>query len=266
MNEAGEPIPSAEAPIQFTVGGDALSPRIGDYEDYTMLEIFHRTPPVKTDENGHFVFHRLPPRATTMLHVQGPGYAKTKRVFVPVGRQDLEFRLKREARIEGRLSYAETGEPVANAKVDLRSTDLLDDWWRASVDEDGDFVLKNLGPGTYNLFLDFIDKGPEGWTAAARQGIKVAEGQTVSNMDLSLIRCGLITGRTSDKDTDEPLSNVIIYFHDAARPESQISRHSAEPDETGVYRFHAAPGRVLVMASAPGISRHRRGKAICRCR
>ena len=201
-----------------------------------------------------------------MLHVQGPGYVKTKRVFVPVGRQDLEFRLKREARIEGRLSYAETGEPVANAKVDLRSTDLLDDWWRASVDEDGDFVLKNLGPGTYNLFLDFIDKGPEGWTAAARQGIKVAEGQTVSNMDLSLIRCGLITGRTSDKDTDEPLSNVIIYFHDAARPESQISRHSAEPDETGVYRFHAAPGRVLVMASAPGISRHRRGKAICRCR
>ena len=155
---------------------------------------------------------------------------------------------------------------MANAKVDLRSTDLLDDWWRASVDEDGDFVLKNLGPGTYNLFLDFIDKGPEGWTAAARQGIKVAEGQTVSNMDLSLIRCGLITGRTSDKDTDEPLSNVIIYFHDAARPESQISRHSAEPDETGVYRFHAAPGRVLVMASAPGISRHRRGKAICRCR
>ena len=250
MNEAGEPIPDAEAIIQFT-GGNALSPRIGDYEDYTMLEIFHRTPPVKTDENGHFVFHRLPPRATTLLHVQGPGYAKTKRVFVPVGRQDLEFRLKREARIEGRLSYAETGEPVANAKVDLRSTDLHDDWWRASVDEDGDFVLKNLGPGTYNLFLDFVDKGLEGWTAAARKGIKVAEGQTVSNMDMKLIRCGLITGRASDKDTDEPLSNVIIYFHDAARPESQSSQHSAEPDETGVYRFHAAPGRVLVAASAP---------------
>ena len=170
---------------------------------------------------------------------------------MPVGRQDLKFRLKREARIEGRLSYAETGEPVANAKVDVRSADPLDDWWRASVDENGDFIVKNLGPGTYNLFLDYIDKGPEGWTAAARLGIMVPEGQTVSDMDLTLIRCGLVTGRVSDKDTGEPLGNVIIDIHDAARPESQLSSHGTDPDETGVYRFHAAPGRVLVEASAP---------------
>ncbi len=154
MNELGEPIPSAEATIQFTVGGDALSPRIGDYEDYTMLEIFHRTPPAKTDENGEFAFRNLPTRATTVLYVQGPGYAKTKRIFVPVGRQDLEFRLKHEARIEGRLSYAETGEPVANAKVDDRSAAPHDDWWRASVDENGDFVVKNLDPGTYTISLE----------------------------------------------------------------------------------------------------------------
>lgn len=251
MNEAGEPIPNAEATIGFTVGGDALSPRIGDYEDYTMLEIFHRTPPAKTDETGEFVFRNLPTRATVVLHVQGPGYAKTKQILVPVGRQGLEFRLKREARIEGRLSYAETGEPVVNAKVDLRNADSYDGSWGAHVDENGDFIVKNLGPGTYNLFLDYIHKGPEGWTAAARLGIEVSEGQTVSNMDLTLIRCGLITGRVSDKDTDEPLGNVIIYFHDAARPESQRSQHSTDPDETGVYRFHAAPGRVLVEASAP---------------
>ena len=251
MNEAGEPIPNAEATIQFTSGGDALSPRIGDYEDYSMLEIFHRTPPAKTDENGEFAFRNLPTRATTVLYVQGTGYAQTEHMLVPVGRQDLGFRLKREARIEGRLSYAGTGEPVANAKVDVRSADRHSEAWRASVDENGDFVVKNLGPGTYNLFLDYIDKGPEGWTAPARLGIEVSEGQTVSNMDLNLIRCGLITGRTSDKDTGEPLKGVIIYFHDAARPESQLSQHSAEPDDTGVYRFHAAPGRVLVTASAP---------------
>ena len=242
MNEAGKPIPNAEATVQYTGG---------DREDHSQLEIFHRTPPAKTDQNGEFAFHNLPTRATMVLHVQGPGYAKTKQILVPVGRQDLEFRLKREARIEGRLSYAETGEPVANAKVDVRSAEPLDGAWSASVDENGDFVVKNLGPGTYNLFLDYIDKGPEGWTAAARLGIEVSEGQTVSNMDLTLIRCGLITGRVSDKDTDEPLRGVIIDFHDAARPESQLSSHDTDPDETGVYRFHAAPGRVLVEASAP---------------
>ena len=241
MNEAGKPIPNAEATIQYT----------GGYEDHSMLEIFHRTPPAKTNENGEFAFRNLPTQASMVLFVQGPGYAKTKQIFVPVGRQGLKFRLKREARIEGRLSYGETGEPVANAKVDVRSAEPLDGAWSASVDENGDFVVKNLGPGTYNLFLDYIHKGPEGWTAAARLGIKVSEGQTVSNMDLTLIRCGLITGRVSDKDTDEPLRGVIIDFHDAARPESQLSSHDTDPDETGVYRFHAAPGRVLVEASAP---------------
>ena len=70
-------------------------------------------------------------------------------------------------------------------------------------------------------------------------------------MDLSLIRCGLITGRVSDKDTDEPLGNVFINIHDAARPESQLSSHDTDPDDSGVYRFHAAPGRVLVAANAP---------------
>jgi RNA polymerase sigma-70 factor (ECF subfamily) len=250
MNEAGEPIQNAEVTIQLTVGGSGLTPRIGDYDDYSMLNIFHHTPPAKTDENGDFIFHRLPPKATTVLYVQGPGYVKTKHIFVPVGRQGLEYRLKREARIEGRLSYAETGEPVVNAKVDLRNADSYDGSWGAHVDENGDFVVKNLGAGTYNLFLDFIDKGPDGWTAAARLGIEVSEEQTVSNMDLTLIRCGLITGRLIDKDTDESLSN-IIYFHDATRPESQSSQHSTNPDESGVYRFHAAPGRVLVMTRAP---------------
>ncbi len=242
MNEAGEPIPNAEATVQYTGG---------DREDHSQLEIFHRTPPAKTDENGEFAFHNLPTQATMVLFVQGRGYAKTKQILVPVGRQDLKFRLKREARIEGRLSYAETGELEANAKVDVRSADPLDDWWRASVDENGNFIVKNLGPGTYNLFLDYIHKGPEGWTAAARLGIKVSEGQTVSNMDLTLIRCGLVTGRVSDKDTDEPLGNVIIDIHDAARPESQLSSHDTDPDDSGVYRFHAAPGRVLVAANAP---------------
>ena len=149
MNEAGEPIPNAEATVQYT--GD-------DRDDHSQLEIFHRTPPAKTDQNGEFAFHNLPTQATMVLFVQGPGYAKTKQILVPVGRQGLKFRLKPEARIQGRLSYAETGEPVADAKVDVRSADPHD--W-ASVDEN-DFVVKNLGAGTYNLFLTILTRDRKG--------------------------------------------------------------------------------------------------------
>ena len=50
-------------------------------------------------------------------------------------------------------------------------------WEQTKVDENGDYLLKHLAPGMYNVFLK---KGPEGWTAVAQDLIKVVEGQTSS--------------------------------------------------------------------------------------
>ena len=73
----------------------------------------------------------------------------------------------------------------------------------------------------------------------------------MSNVDLNLIRCGVITGRVTDTGTGDPIANHNVFFHDAAHPESLGRRYSAATDETGVYQIHAAPGRALVSASAP---------------
>ena len=157
------------------------------------------------------------------------------------------FRLKREARVEGRLSYTETGEAVQDATVELQGVHPTEGWERARVDANGKYLLKNLAPGTYNLFLLM---GPEGWTTVAKERIKIVEGQTVSNLDFTLVRGGFITGRVTDQDTSEPISNHHIDLYDAARPESLAVSHGAKTDETGTYRFHAAPGRALVYTSA----------------
>ena len=167
---------------------------------------------------------------------------------VPVGAEGLEFRLKREGRIEGRLTYADTGAPVKDASVSLQGIHPTTGWGRANVDANGNYLLKNLPVGMYNLYLD---EGPEGWTAVAKELIKVAEGQTVSKVDLTLVRGGIITGRVTDQDTNEPIADHHISFHDAARPESQAAVHGTETDENGAYRFRAAPGRAMVYTSAP---------------
>ena len=117
-----------------------------------------------------------------------------------------------------------------------------------ALTKNGAFVVKNLPPGLYNLYLGV---GPEGWTAVPKGRILVKEGQTVSNVDLSLIRCGVISGRVTDTDTGEPIANHNVFLHDAAYPESLGRRHSAATDETGVYRIYAAPGRALVFTRAP---------------
>ena len=244
MNEADEPIQSAEIHLQYL---SRTVPMSEMYEGVLGMEVMP-IPPAKTDANGEFVLRGLPQGATTNLVTRGPEYAQELHFKVPVGSEGLEFRLKREGRIEGRLIYADTDAPVKDAMVVLEGIYPNSGWGRARVNVNGHYLMTNLAPGVYNLNLD---EGPEGWTAVAKEFIKVVEGETVSNVDLILVRGGFITGRVTDRDTNEPIADHHISFHDAARPESQASVHGTETDENGFYRFRAAPGRALVYASAP---------------
>ena len=246
MNEMGEPIQNAEARIQYLFGANWRPGIRGGEVGLGIDEI--PSPPVKTDMNGLFVLRGLPQDAKTNFEIKGPGYAQEMHVQVPVGVEGLEFRLKPEGRIEGRLTYADTSSPVKDASVALQGIHPTTGWGRASVDANGNYLLKNLSAGMYNLYLN---EGPEGWTAVAKELIRVAEGQTVSKIDLTLVRGGFITGRVTDQNTNEPIVNHHISFHDAARPESQAAVHGTETDETGGYRFRAAPGRAMVYTSAP---------------
>ena len=254
LDAASDPIQNAEARIKslFSSGPISSDPIIPiSWELFAGSDIISIIPPAKTDANGEFVFRRLPPDVTASLVIQEPGFAKEMRYPVPTGAQGLEFRLKREARIEGRLSYAGTGAPVESATIALLRISPLTVGVgpeQASVDENGNYFLKNIAPGMYNLYLN---EGPEGWTAASNEFIKIVEGQTVSNLDLTLVRGGYITGRVTDQDTKEPIANHHISFHDSARPEFGHIGNGTRTDETGAYHFRAAPGRVLVSTFAP---------------
>ena len=244
MNEAGEPVQNAEILMNSLSRGDPTLRDPGDDLDHYAFP-----QPVKTDANGEFVLRGLPQGATTSFDVKGPGYAKQNRYGVPVGTEGLEFRLKRESRIEGRLTYAGTGAPVKDAMVSLEGIYPTHGWGQARVDANGNYLLENLTPGTYSLYLEY---GPKGWTAIAKEFVTVAEGQTVSNVDLTLIPSGFITGRVTDRDANEPIANHTIRLNDAARPEgSQMTDHRTETDKTGTYRSDAAPGRALVHTNPP---------------
>ena len=204
---------------------------------------------VKTDVNGEFVLPGLPQGATISLDVKGPGYAKESRHSVSVGAKRLEFRLKREGRIEGRVSYAETGKRVRSGTVSFQGIHLTEGWGEVHVNWWGNYRLKNIVPGTYKLSFAH---GPKGWIAIAKEPIMVSEGETV-NVDLTLIRSGFITGQVTDQDTNEPIANHPIRLNDAARPEDfSLMGHYTRTDETGAYRFDAAPGRAIVHTTPPG--------------
>ena len=238
MNEAGEQIENAEARIQYLTTGEH---GVGLGIDAMLIS------PAKTNADGEFVLRGLPQGATTTLVTQGPGYAMKLHFMVAVGTMGLEFRLKREGRVKGHLSFTGVGDPVKNATVVVEGIHPTEGWGRTNTDANGNNLLKNIPPGTYNLYLH---EAPEGWTAAAKEHLKVVEGLTVW-VDLILVKGGFITGRVTDRDNDEPIANHHISFHDAARPQSQVSVHGTHTDETGAYRFRAAPGRAMVYTNAP---------------
>ena len=137
---------------------------------------------------------------------------------------------------------------MSNATVSVEGIHPTEGWAFARVDANGNYIAKNLGAGTYNVYLQ---EGPAGWTAAANAVIKVVEGQTVSSVELTLVRGGFVTGRVTDRDTNEPIANHHVSFYDAARPKPQWRSHDGYTDESGTYRFRAAPGRGVVMVTAP---------------
>ena len=239
MNEIGEPIQNAEILVQTLFRGPPRD------------NLPHNALPqsIETDVDGKFVIRGLPQGATTSFDVQGPGYAKQMSYHVPVGTEGLEFRLKSESRIEGRLTYTGTEKFVKNAMVAFQSISPTYGWGHTHVDRNGNYLLANLAPGTYRVYLA---GGPKGWTAIPKEFITVSEEQTVSNVDINLIRSGFITGRVTNRDTNEPLVNYPIRLNDAARPEdSSLMNHYASTDMTGAYRFDAAPGRALLHINLP---------------
>ena len=113
LNSAGDPILDAEARIQTVFSG---YPTSGAPEGHLSMTA-NLIQPAMTDTHGEFVLRGLPQGATTNLRFQGPGYAKERKFRVPVGAKGLEVNLKPEARIEGRITYAETPcKPVKSCR------------------------------------------------------------------------------------------------------------------------------------------------------
>ncbi len=244
MNTAGEPVQNAEVQLKEFLRDNLIYLGLDDHSVLNLIPIA----PVKSDSNGNFIFRRLPQGRTATLSVQGEGYAREMQDAVLTGTKGLEFKLEREARIEGRLSYEDSGTPVESATISIESIRPTAAGGRASVDEHGHYAVRNLPPGTYNMYLE---EGPAGWTAAANAVVKVAEGQTASKVDMTLVRVGYVTGRVTDRGTNEPIANYDISMYDAARPAPQKRSHSMQTDESGTYRFSAAPGSALIFGSPP---------------
>lgn len=156
--------------------------------------------------------------------------------------------------ISGRITIKD--KPAAGVMVGLRRSDGLnpfDQFGRAMTDQDGVYRITNVAPGSYFVMASApAYVSPEG-TYGSRT-IVIGEDENVEDVNYSLIRGGVITGKVSDADGNPVIQVPVEIFRadllDKPAPTRQTyPTNSAMTDDRGVYRiFGILPGKYKVAA------------------
>jgi hypothetical protein len=167
-------------------------------------------------------------------------------VAVPVG----------TAAIAGKVTAADTGRPVKRARVVVAGGGRPR---AATTDEQGRFRVTALPAGSYNVIATktgFVD-GAFGQRRAVRTGtpVELTDGQQRGDVDLKLMRGGVVTGRILDED-GEPLARamVTVLRQQYVRGEKQLTTAGGDQsDDRGQFRvFGLPPGDYFVSATVGG--------------
>lgn len=162
------------------------------------------------------------------------------------------------AALSGRVLTADTGRPVKRARVTAagggRGTHS------AVTDDQGRYQIASLVAGSYTITASrtgFVD-GVFGQRRPLQPGtaLTLADAQVVENIDVRLIRGGVITGRIGDED-GEPLARALVTVqrYQYVRGERQLTPAGADQtDDRGIYRvFGLPPGDYYVSTSTSGL-------------
>src|SRR5262245_33948323 len=173
------------------------------------------------------------------------------------------------ASIEGVVVKLGTGEPLANANVQLNLEDSQpgerlggrprprEDFHRtAKSDRTGRFIFENVTPGTYRLIATYEGgyvPAEFGQRSPTEQGASfdIAAGQKMTGVQLAMSPTGAVSGRVYGIN-GEPLGKAQVMamrqvYKDGRRTLTIVQMVAT--DDRGEYRlFWLAPGRYYVSA------------------
>lgn len=193
----------------------------------------------KTDSQGQFTIDCFPMNATFLLdcpdYTLGARANRRVRADKPV--TDLgTIRMERGAVVEGRITR--DGKPAAGIEVGAQSDG---DWGSAITDGDGRYRILRLPSGSFNVALKLSDNQQKEFTAPAREGVKIAPGQTISGMNFALIPGGILRGRITQ--AGKPKAGVMVGVYGPAHPQSGAWVQNTKTDAKGEYMTRVPAGR-----------------------
>jgi protocatechuate 3,4-dioxygenase beta subunit len=164
--------------------------------------------------------------------------------------------------ISGTITDASTELPIQKSVITL-SEDERDysekDRSRTAIsDANGHYEFRDVRPGTYVLSADkpgFLYSRYGSRKSSSRDlptPLTIVEDQTLSGIDIGLVRSAAISGKVVNEDGD-PISNAhlsVLQYSNLTGKRRLLPAGNAESDDRGDYRIHGlAPGKYYVQCT-----------------
>ena len=171
------------------------------------------------------------------------------------------------ASIRGRVTDAESSQPLRHALVALRAADLRAEW-HTIAGTDGTYAFHGLRAGSYFVQASagehlgtHIPRGystsPSSTSSFATTSIQLKDGQTRTDIDIALQRSRAINGRVVDEDGG-PIAGASLRLLRAPGGQPFSPAVTARTDDLGSFRiFYVPPGQYFVCAEVPPSARFR---------
>ena len=154
--------------------------------------------------------------------------------------------------ISGKVTLGDKGVPglVVGLAISTPSNSFYVTHLKAVTDEEGNYKIKNVPPNTYQVTISALQYV----LSDGRQLITVGKNEVVENINLTLLRGGVITGKVIDADGRPVVDEQIFLSHTTPGDAAPYFR-DIRTDDRGVYRAFGLPaGRYKVSAGKDSLS------------
>ncbi len=212
--------------------------------------------PAITGADGRFTLHGVGPGLRVFLSVADPRFSSE---FIEINTdaastaQPLSFALQPARTITGRVTYADTGKPVPDARVTVYG--LV---YRNGVrvpptttvaDADGRFRVNPRSHGV-NMSADPPDGQPYLDTT---KSVVWPKGAITHSIDFALPRGVMMRGKVTEKGSGRPISAAIVAYHPHRTANDRSSPTREPPGRDHGRRIVRAPGLAsLGVSGRPG--------------
>jgi protocatechuate 3,4-dioxygenase beta subunit len=257
VDDAGRPV--ADAEVWVSAAMNTATTDIGQ-PNFLFGKVAQDLFSTRTSTDGKFRIENFPANAQASLVVKKAGKAMHPAAIslrydalpINAGQEDITLVLDPAGSVAGKVVARETGQPLANAVINLQPTAMQTVFsgfdLKAIVSAaDGSFLIPDVPAGAYQVMANFTNHPVADWVANP-VSVTVATGATAAGVQIDAFKGGVLEVTVRGKNNHEPLADTSVGVN------TENYNRGASTGTNGMAYFRLPPGPFSVYAIKPDLS------------